>query len=303
MISIPSSTPNRQPHTLDFEPHRFRSTVDHYVRGRLPYPRTLIRRVINATRLAAGSRVLDLGCGPGFLAFAFEPYVREVIGVDPEPAMLQAATEHARALSLEIDFLQGSSYDLPAGLGLFHLIVMGRSFHWMNRAATLRNLADHVSPKGAIVLFGDSHPAHFQINQWKQAYQSVLDSYGRTDKVHGSFGRNNPAWVPDEILLHESEFNRIERVSILQQLSMPISRLTDRALSMSSTSPEKLGSRLPDFLEELEATLQPFARNGRITELVEFEALIGFKEPHPQRPQDRSDTEDHPYPLDPAAMI
>jgi len=69
---------------MAFEPRRFRTSVRYYIRGRLSYPEKLIERVI------------DLGCGPGFLAVAFAPHVQKVIGVDPEPAMLEAATTYAR---------------------------------------------------------------------------------------------------------------------------------------------------------------------------------------------------------------
>lgn len=287
--------------TLDFEPHRFRSTVEHYTRGRLSYPRNLIRRVMSATRLAATGRVLDLGCGPGFLAFAFEPHVREVVGIDPEPAMLDTAREISGQKSMEIDFIEGSSYDLSPSLGAFNLVAMGRCFHWMNRSVTLQRLNDVIAPKGAVALFRDSHPNYFPANQWHPIYQSVLDAYGKADKVHGVFGKDNPEWMPDEVLLHESAFSRIERVAVIQQLHTPLSRIIDRALSMSSTSPEKLGNQVENFVEELKNQLAPFARNNRITEVVEFEALLGMREEPCQRHLSQSEV--LPPPIDPAAYI
>jgi ubiquinone/menaquinone biosynthesis C-methylase UbiE len=63
--------------------------------------------------------------------------VNEVVALDPEPAMLAAAADYVRERGVRISLQQGSSYDLGAHLGMFQLVTMGRSFHWMDRPATL----------------------------------------------------------------------------------------------------------------------------------------------------------------------
>jgi len=152
--------------TVPFEPRRFRTAAEYYLRGRLSYPDALINRVISVTGLAPHHSVLDLGCGPGLLAAAFAPHVQKVIGIDPEPAMLEAAAVYARGKEVEVTFQLGSSYDLEKLTGTFHLVTMGRSFHWMDRAATLEALDRIVEPDGAVALFKDSHLEVPQ-NQWR----------------------------------------------------------------------------------------------------------------------------------------
>src|SRR4051812_14926490 len=129
MTLVPTPTP--------FDPARYRSAAAHYERGRVPYAPALIRRVAAATGLGAQHRVLDLGCGPGPLARALAPLVAEVVAIDPAPEMLDAARALAGPAA-NIRFLAGSSYALGPELGRFHLVVMGRSFHWMDRVETLR---------------------------------------------------------------------------------------------------------------------------------------------------------------------
>jgi ubiquinone/menaquinone biosynthesis C-methylase UbiE len=150
MKPVPIPTP--------FDPERYRSAAAHYERGRVPYPPALIRRVAEVTGLGAGHRVLDLGCGPGPLARAFAPLVREVVAVDPSPEMLAEARRLAGPAA-NIRFLDGSSHDLDPALAPFRLVVMGRSFHWMDRVETLRRLDRMIEPDGALALFGDSAPA------------------------------------------------------------------------------------------------------------------------------------------------
>jgi Methylase involved in ubiquinone/menaquinone biosynthesis len=94
--------------------------------------------LVQLTELDRAARVLDLGCGPGQLALALAPHAGEVVAVDPEPEMLRIAAENAAAAGLEIRFVEGSSADIGPGLdlgpGRFHLAVIGRAFHWMDRA-------------------------------------------------------------------------------------------------------------------------------------------------------------------------
>jgi SAM-dependent methyltransferase len=114
---------------IDFEPHRFESAAAHYVEGRPRYADRLIKRVSGALGFDGTQRVLDVGTGPGQLAIAFAPHVRDAVGVDPEPEMLRIAGEEARRAGVRLTLLEGSSYTLSDDLGPFDLAVFGRSFH------------------------------------------------------------------------------------------------------------------------------------------------------------------------------
>ena len=50
-----------------------------------------IQLLIDAARAAPGQRSLDVACGPGLVALAFAGVVREAVGLDTTPAMLDRA--------------------------------------------------------------------------------------------------------------------------------------------------------------------------------------------------------------------
>ncbi|MGL5114941.1 MAG: class I SAM-dependent methyltransferase, partial [Beijerinckiaceae bacterium] len=77
--------------TAPFLPERFKSTVQHYVAGRPRYSLQLIERLAAELGLGQASRLLDLGCGPGFLAVPLAAHAGTVIGIDPDAAMIAAA--------------------------------------------------------------------------------------------------------------------------------------------------------------------------------------------------------------------
>ncbi len=255
--------------------HRFRTSAKYYANGRLEYPRRLIERIIQLTALPRSGRVLDLGCGPAFLAAAFAPFCREAVGVDPEPAMLAEAEKYACQKNVSLTLRLGSSYDLDSCFSNFDLALMGRSFHWMDRQKTLETLFSLLSPDGAVVLFGDSH-LKIPENRWTTRYEALLKPYAEKDSY--SHCSNDPSWLSHEAVLLRSSFRALERFSVIERIQTPTERLVDRALSMSSTSPERLGDQLPTFIGELRQILQEESpRNGSITEVVEFDALIAFK--------------------------
>jgi 2-polyprenyl-6-hydroxyphenyl methylase / 3-demethylubiquinone-9 3-methyltransferase len=61
----------------------------------------------------AGLRVLDVGCGGGFLAEAFARAGCRVTGIDPSAPTIRQAEEHASAVGLGIDYRMASGEALP----------------------------------------------------------------------------------------------------------------------------------------------------------------------------------------------
>lgn len=254
-----------------FEPRRFRSAASHYRAGRPAYAGLLIARVARFTGLNPGARVLDLGCGPGLLSEALAPSANEVIAIDPEPEMLSAV----RALGIRnVRTILGSSRDLGPQLGRFRLAVMGRSFHWMDRPETLRRLDGLIEPGGGVALFGTDHPAVPE-NAWIEPFKRLRRQY----EAGGDEMRPNrrPDWVRHEGMMLKSAFRSVEELAVIECRRVPAQSLVDRALSMSSTSPEHLGDRVDAFAAAIADAVRPYVSDGMVTEVVRSEALIGFR--------------------------
>lgn len=248
---------------------RFQSTVPFYSRYRLAYPPRLIERVIALTGLNPGDQVLDLGTGPGLLAVPFAAAGMRVSAADPEPTMLAAAGEAASAAGVTLTLWRGGSDDLAPGMGPYRLVTMGRSFHWMDRAATLERLDSIVTPDGAIALFGDEHPKTAE-NRWDDVLHDVASRYGRNEEPV-ILERKSGDYRTHESYLLASRFNMLEAISVVIRKPITIDEIVGRALSMSTCSPEKLGSRIGAFEAELRAAL---AGRGDLSEIVSLAALI-----------------------------
>lgn len=260
--------------TQPFQPHRFQNAASHYLAGRAAYAPHLIARVVELTGLNPGHRLLDLGCGPGPLAKAFAPCVAQVMGVDPEPEMLAIAAQHAPA---NIVWRQASSYDIAPDWGCFQLVTMGRSFHWMDRADTLRRLRALVPPGGAVALFNDTHP-ELPENGWWPGYRALLRQHEREPGP-----QHRPGWVPHEAMLLESAFCRLESHAVIERRRTSLDALVARAFSMSSIALARAAGAAAGLEQEIAALLAPHAQDGQVTEIVASQALLGF------RPLERGD--------------
>jgi len=106
--------------------------------------------------LRGDERALDVGTGAGALAFALAPLVREVVGLDPVPELLELA--RARALP-NTDFLGGDGTALPFPEGTFDLAGTHRTLHHVAQPAHIvAELARVTRPGGRVLVVDQLAP-------------------------------------------------------------------------------------------------------------------------------------------------
>ena len=246
---------------------RFASTVPYYRRYRPPYPPAFFRRLARALGLDGSQSLLDLGCGPGLLALGFAPYVRRVVGVDPEPAMLAAARDTAKAAGVRLRLIRGRTETIPRRVGTFDVVTIGRALHWMQRRPALAKLARLVRPGGCIVVCGAS-PAEGRLNPWLARYERFRHRLApRKDRRR--YGTEAVAFFAG------SEFALRQTVTVRLRHRISVDLLVGRMFSMSNTSPQVLGAQAERAAARLRTTLAGQAgRHGAIDEVVEARAAI-----------------------------
>jgi ubiquinone/menaquinone biosynthesis C-methylase UbiE len=127
---------------------------DHGWRGRLHHEiadRTASLAVATST---SPSRVLDVGCGTGYLLRTLAhryPDAQQLCGIDAAPQMI--ATASALTRDDRLSFNVGVAEELNYPDGTFDLIVSTTSFdHWTDQQAGLVECARLLRPGGQLVL-------------------------------------------------------------------------------------------------------------------------------------------------------
>jgi ubiquinone/menaquinone biosynthesis C-methylase UbiE len=112
--------------------------------------------VIEALAVEPGYRVLDAGCGPGFYCQELSPIVGRsgaVVGVDPAPAMLEAAGSRCRDLD-NVSFLEGNVLALPVERHSFDRAVCVQVLEYVDDVvAALAELREALRPGGRLVVW------------------------------------------------------------------------------------------------------------------------------------------------------
>jgi ubiquinone/menaquinone biosynthesis C-methylase UbiE len=235
---------------------RFETTAPLYAARREPYPAAFFAAAAKALELDGHEALIDLGTGPGLLALGFAPYVHRLVGVDPEPAML--------AQKIALTLIEGHAETLPAGLGLFDLVTIGRALHWMEREATLTTLDRILARDGRILICRSSAVA--EDNAWREAYDSVLRSWGNA--------RSGGRWKMAELFFDGTRFVRSAEIKVTHAHAITPQALVERALTRSTTSPAALGQRIEAFRAELLAALAPHFPESVGCETIEATAWV-----------------------------
>lgn len=251
---------------------RFASTAALYEHLRPSYPAEFFREVAHSLNLKRESSLLDLGTGPGLLALGFAPHVGHVVGVDPEPAMLDAARRAASNAGRALMLIGAKTETLASDIGTFDVVTIGRALHWMDREPTLANLDRLVTREGVIAICA-AFSATDGSNPWLDGYNDIRrhwspvqlwEEAARGTRTH----RDLPAFF------RGSPFHPADLITVRTSHTVSIEDLARRTLTYSSSSPDALGDDVEAILHDIEAHLAPFSRDGAIAENIVSTAQI-----------------------------
>jgi SAM-dependent methyltransferase len=169
-----------------FRKDLYQGTAEYYDRYRHPYPAALFDDLRARVPLDGSSRVLDLACGTGQIAFALAGRVEEVIAIDQEAETIAFAQTKARDLGVANVHWIGGPAESTAIDGDFDLVAIGNAFHRLDRNEVARRTASHLRPHGCVALLWGGSPGPGD-EPWERAFNATTerwrDALGVRDRV------------------------------------------------------------------------------------------------------------------------
>ncbi len=152
---------------------RFAATAERVAERQQERAPALATRVRNFVAPDGDERALDAGTGAGALALALAPLVREVVGVDVVPELL----EQARALAADVSnvsFVEGDIRRLDLETASFDLAGTLRTLHHIDRPElALAELTRVTRPGGTVLVVDQIAPndplAALELNRFESA--------------------------------------------------------------------------------------------------------------------------------------
>jgi ubiquinone/menaquinone biosynthesis C-methylase UbiE len=151
-------------------------------------------------------RALDVGTGAGAIAIAIAPFVREVIGVDVVPALLDEG--RARAPQ-NVELVEADATALPYEAGSFDLVTTARTLHHVPRPELVLAEMNRVLRPGGTMLVVDQLAsvdplAAIELNRFERARDPSTTRVLADVDLRGLFDSNG-------LVLRRAEFVDEER--------------------------------------------------------------------------------------------
>ena len=161
---------------------KFVSAAKYYNRYRPQYPDELFELVKKHCDCNGTGRLLDLGCGTGFLAVPLSLCFAEVLGVDSSAEMLKEAEIFAKQQSCKnIKWLHKRAEKLGDELGYFDMVTAGRSMHWMDDTVIFPWVYDHLMRGGHFLLVGERGGFWRGVDDWNMKIAEIVKQYTGKD--------------------------------------------------------------------------------------------------------------------------
>jgi SAM-dependent methyltransferase len=128
--------------------HLFGADPALYHAARPGYPERVYAILAERCGLAAGTRVLEVGPGPGLVTMRLLRAGAHVVAVEPDGSLAQYLIATAREADLEVAVRHTSFEEARLPAASFDLGVAATSFHWVDQAAGLRKARGLLAPGG-----------------------------------------------------------------------------------------------------------------------------------------------------------
>ena len=267
----------------EFAPDLYRGVAELYDRFRLPYADAMITHLLDQVQPTGYGRALDLGCGPGQLAFALSDSFADVWAVDPEPDMINVVRSKIdRGNGSTVHPVASRAEELAAPEAFFDLVVIGNAFHRMPRQRVAGRIAGWLVPCGKLALCWSSSPWSGP-EDWKPVFDALLADWRRrldADRRIPADLETARAAHPDAVIIKGAGMLPAGQQEVTERYDWTPAALAGFVYATSFLPITIFGDRTAEFEADLAGRLEPYVHDGVVTDEVSYSYDL-FSRPAP----------------------
>ena len=257
---------------MEFDPTAYFGTAAHYLRGRPPYSAELVPMLRAECDLDGSGLLVDVGCGPGVLAVGLAAEFANVVGIDPDAAMLEEARRNAAGNGVtNVRWIAGRAEQLAdLAVGPARMVTFGQSFHWTERERVAEMVYDLLEPGGSMVLV--NHDIHARQPPSPPAepliphveIHALIARYLGPKRRYGSGVLDLPEESFSDVLAR-TRFGRPRTVQAPGRTDVirDADEVVSNFLSTSFAAPPLFGDQFDDFVADFHSVLAETSADGQ----------------------------------------
>jgi SAM-dependent methyltransferase len=154
----------------------FDADVENYENARPAYPAELFAHLSLVAGIGPGSRVLEIGAGPGLATLPLLDLGASVVAVEPGDNMaarLKARTQHRDCTIVHAPFEAAEVH------GPFDAAVAATAFHWVDPSIGIRKIAGLLRRDGWLALWWNVHrrSGNDADQNWERAIRPIVERF------------------------------------------------------------------------------------------------------------------------------
>ncbi len=139
------------------ESQRFDGVAERYDTFRPGYPEELIDAIVATVGLAAGARILEIGCGTGKATALFARRGYSILCVEPGRNLAAVAVRNLKGYPVEFEIARFEEWN--ERVNEFDLAISAQAFHWVPKEIGYAKIARALRPDGWLALFWNRYPS------------------------------------------------------------------------------------------------------------------------------------------------
>ncbi len=215
------------------------------------YPPELFEIVVNLIR-DEPRRVLDIGCGTGYVARYLVNYVDTLDAVDFSHNMIEAGKTMPNGDHPHLNWIESAMETAPL-TPPYTLITAGQSLHWMDWYTLLPRFAEMLTANGRLAILGHS----FTPQPWNETLFSIINHYSTNQDYQ-------PTDLIDELTIRGLFKEQGRQQTAPVTFTQSIEHYLESWHARNGLSRQRMGAQAAVFDQEIRQLLLEHCPSGQV---------------------------------------